>query len=214
MQKNVICLKVGTKYSSIYVNTLYNMCRRNITGDFRFICFTDDKSGIYPDIECFPPPTSEKYISGWFYKLSFFQEKLINISGDILYLDLDVVIVNPIDEFFLYPSDKLCIIEDWLWKKLNQRKYNSSVMKWRVGEYSDLFSSFIKNYYKNKKYTGDQDFITDYVKNVNFWPDDWCASYKLNKCFDGFKPENKIIIFHGKPNPDEIKGGWVRDYWC
>ena len=35
---SIVCLKHGKKYSADYVNILYNMIRRNVTGDFNFYC--------------------------------------------------------------------------------------------------------------------------------------------------------------------------------
>ena len=55
-QRYVICMKWGTKYGPHYVNNLYAMARRHLTGDFRFVCLTDDTQGIRPEVECFPIP--------------------------------------------------------------------------------------------------------------------------------------------------------------
>ena len=41
----VVCLKHGSKYSSEYVNKLYNMCKRHLTVPYEFVCFTDDLRG-------------------------------------------------------------------------------------------------------------------------------------------------------------------------
>ena len=43
---NIICMKWGEKYDSSYVNILYNMVERNLNRPFRFVCFTDNKSGL------------------------------------------------------------------------------------------------------------------------------------------------------------------------
>ncbi|RZI92081.1 MAG: glycosyltransferase, partial [Rubrivivax sp.] len=50
VQRNVICMKWGTKYGPEYVNRLYAMVRRHLTGDFRFVCLTDDPAGIRPEV--------------------------------------------------------------------------------------------------------------------------------------------------------------------
>ena len=52
MTKIVICMKWGTLYGAEYVNRLYHAVRRNITGDLRFICFTDNRSDIIDSVEC------------------------------------------------------------------------------------------------------------------------------------------------------------------
>lgn len=206
--RNVICLKVGDKYPSQYVNILFNMCRRNVTGDFRFICFTDDSRGINSEIECAPLPTNNPLIRGWFYKLSFFQNELYNIKGTILYLDLDIIIIKNIDE--LFKINKFTVIEDWLYRG----KFNSSVMGWESGELDDLFFQFISNYRINKKYTGDQDFLSNHITNFDFWDKNWCISYKFSMNENRLPDNSKIIVFHGKPNPHEVINiDWVKKHW-
>ena len=56
MSVNIICMKWGNKYGPDYVNKLYNMVAKNLTQSFRFICFTENKTGIQGNIEIFPLP--------------------------------------------------------------------------------------------------------------------------------------------------------------
>lgn len=42
MDKLVICIEWGTMYSPEYVNVMCGMVSRNLTGLFKFVCFTDD----------------------------------------------------------------------------------------------------------------------------------------------------------------------------
>lgn len=49
-------MKWGTKYGPEYVNRLYAMVRRNLSGDFKFVCLTDDGAGIRPEVTCLPIP--------------------------------------------------------------------------------------------------------------------------------------------------------------
>ena len=53
---NIICMKWGEKYDSSYVNKLFNMVSRNLDRNFRFLCLTDDNSGILSSIESFDLP--------------------------------------------------------------------------------------------------------------------------------------------------------------
>ena len=55
-ERVVICMKWGTLYSADYVNVLFNACKANITGDFRFVCLTDNAGGLTNGIEAFPIP--------------------------------------------------------------------------------------------------------------------------------------------------------------
>ena len=54
---NVICMKWGDKYSPDYVNILFNMVSRNLKNPFKFVCFTDDATGIDPKVETFDLPS-------------------------------------------------------------------------------------------------------------------------------------------------------------
>ena len=51
MEKNVICIKWGTKFGAEYVNRLYRMVQKNLTIPHRFVCFTDNSEGLSDGIE-------------------------------------------------------------------------------------------------------------------------------------------------------------------
>ena len=210
---NIICMKWGEKYDSSYVNKLFNMVSRNLDRNFRFICLTDDNSGFLSSIESFdlpklnlPDGIPER---GW-TKLVTFSENLFDIQGQCLFLDLDLIIVNRIDELFELEGD-FFIIKEYFQQNFTEIQ---------------------------SKYRNEQEYLSDYMKNnhsLNYWPIEWCQSFKKNCVQKGFKQffyppllpqEAKIIIFHGKPNPpDALKGksgkwyrkvlptDWVADHW-
>jgi hypothetical protein len=50
-------------------------------------------------------------------KIALWAAELPGVSGDVLFLDLDVVITGSIDSFFDYePSATFCVIENWTQK--------------------------------------------------------------------------------------------------
>ena len=49
--RHVICMKWGTKYGPEYVNRLYAMVRRHLSGPFNFVCLTDNAAGIRPEVQ-------------------------------------------------------------------------------------------------------------------------------------------------------------------
>ena len=235
---NIICMKWGEKYDSSYVNKLFNMVSRNLNRDFRFICLTDDNSGFLSSIESFdlpklnlPDGIPER---GW-TKLVTFSENLFDIQGQCLFLDLDLIIVNRIDELFELEGD-FFIIKDFIRKDSTG---NSSVYRFEMGKFFDVLEYFQQNFTEiQSKYRNEQEYLSDYMKNnhsLNYWPIEWCQSFKKNCVQKGFKQffyppllpqEAKIIIFHGKPNPpDALKGksgkwyrkvlptDWVADHW-
>ena len=214
------------------------MVSRNLDRNFRFICLTDDNSGFLSSIESFdlpklnlPDGIPER---GW-TKLVTFSENLFDIQGQCLFLDLDLIIVNRIDELFELEGD-FFIIKDFIRKDSTG---NSSVYRFEMGKFFDVLEYFQQNFTEiQSKYRNEQEYLSDYMKNnhsLNYWPIEWCQSFKKNCVQKGFKQffyppllpqEAKIIIFHGKPNPpDALKGksgkwyrkvlptDWVADHW-
>ena len=56
--KNVLCLKWGKRYGAEYVNRLYRGVKANLSGPFRFVCVTDDPTGLVEGVEpcAYPSP--------------------------------------------------------------------------------------------------------------------------------------------------------------
>jgi hypothetical protein len=135
---NIICMKWGDKFPSEYVNRLYSMVNRNLSLPFRFVCFTEDDSGIRNEVEVQPLPKLDLPNNaperGW-RKLTVFKKDFGGLSGKTLFLDLDVVIVDNIDVFFTVEGDFL-IAHD----KKNPTKIegNSSVFRFEIGQYLPL----------------------------------------------------------------------------
>ena len=81
---NVLCMKWGTKYSAEYVNILYSMVARNLTREFRFVCLTEDATGLHDQVEVFPLPELSVDLAGpergW-NKLAVFAETLYDLKG-------------------------------------------------------------------------------------------------------------------------------------
>lgn len=213
-------MKWGTRYTAEDVNKLYSMVKRNLTQPFRFVCFTDDKAGINPDVECmdlppiYVPPFND--VSPW-RKLSMFTKDLGGLAGRALFLDLDLVIVENIDCFFEYSTDNFCIIENWT--QMNRGIGNSSVYLFTVGAHEDVLQKYNENMEKVlAEYDNEQIFLSKTIKDIKFWPSDWCKSFKIH-CLPGgifnwfvtpkMPKDVKIVVFHGNPKPsDAIIGRW------
>lgn len=242
MKKNyVICMKWGTLYGPAYVNILHAMVKRNLSIDYTFVCFTDDRTGIDPEIECRDIPEiplgSAHPLSGW-RKLASLSPKL-GLDGTILFLDLDLIVTGPIDDLFTFKPGDFCIIENW--SQRNQMVGNSSVYRYESDAHHAIFDHFsqnVENVYKN--YCSEQEYLTRKVaetQTVQFWPDTWVRSFKRhslpNRLIQRFVapklPEGcKILVFHGPPKPLEAAVGywdnkgrmkrarpapWVMNYW-
>src|SRR5690606_15214354 len=114
--QTVICAKWGTRYSSHYVNCLWSMIRRNTRRATRLTCYTDDSSGICSEVVTRPLPKialPPQVANLPWRKVAFWAPDPGGIAGDVLFLDLDIVITGLIDDFFDYePQSTFCVIEN------------------------------------------------------------------------------------------------------
>lgn len=178
-----MCVKWGTLYGPEFVNNLYAMVKRNLTIPFRFICLTDDETGIHKDIDIIPTPS---HLQGWWQKIAYFQTPLADITGPILALDLDVIVVDNIDCFFSYQPDDFVMKID-----KPTHGFSSCVMRFNANQYSHIYNNLNlkkidhaidnsdRNNFKKKKYWGDQIWITEQMeqdpqgRQVKTWPKPW-----------------------------------------
>jgi hypothetical protein len=65
----VVCVKYGTKYGADYVNKLYYGVKKNLSREHRFMCFTEDGSGLDKNIEVMK--LKHKW-AGWWSKVHIF----------------------------------------------------------------------------------------------------------------------------------------------
>jgi len=217
--QTVICMKWGTAYGPEYANKLHSMVKRNTARPLRFICFTDDTTGLDPGIEALPlPPIALPPSHQWktWRKISLWQRELAGLSGDVLFLDLDLVVTGSIDGFFDFePQKSYCVIENWT--QMGQGIGNTSVFRLRVGAHAEVFdrlSADPKAVFA--KYRNSQTFASRTITSMTYWPAEWCVSFKhtliprwpLN--FIRIPPlpaQTRVVCFTGLPNPDHARDG-------
>ncbi|WP_051953501.1 hypothetical protein [Xenophilus azovorans] len=238
-------MKWGTKYGPHYVNRLYGMVRRHLSGDFDFVCLTDDANGIRPEVQCMPiPPLNIELAPGqrdgaW-KKLTTFEADLHGLKGTALFLDLDVVVVGRLDDFFTQPGEFL-IIHDYprFWRFGERIVGNSSVYRFEIGAHADVLEHFRAHTEEMRaKYRNEQDYLSHYLHaqgKLAYWPAAWCPSFKYhgipawptNYWKPPFVPKDaRIVIFHGECNPPDALEGkrnkrfahiepatWVAEHW-
>lgn len=230
-KKTIVCLKWGQKYPSQYVNTLFNMCRRHSTVPFNFVCLTESPLNLSPEIIIKPLPRIN--LIGWWYKPYVFSNEL-GLRGDVLFLDLDLVIFDNIDKLWTYNPNGFTIIRDFT-RHMSPawQKFNSSVFRFTAENYYWIWDYFLKNYRTiTPKHHGDQDFLYTMLKDrAQHWPDSWIRSYKwemrdksdlsvinnkrnfVEDRSPRIDPEACIAVFHGEPNPADCKDRWVVENW-
>ncbi len=229
---NIITIKWGTAFSAADVNKIYHMVARNVTVEFNFFCFTDDKTDIIPQVSChdlLDIEVPEKHQCSPWRKLSLFSPKLGSYAqGKALFLDLDLVIVANIDSFLQIGGDEdFYIIENWT--QLGKNIGNSSIYRFYIGKYDFIYNLYMQNPLAAcQAHDNEQIFLSKTIiaqgLALNFWPDFWCKSFKrhllsknlLRNFFLAPKipQEAKIIVFHGHPKPQEaLEGKWGKKWW-
>jgi hypothetical protein len=227
-----ICTKWGDKYPASEVNRLYRALTRVQRRPFVLICVTDDPSGIDPAVRTLPLPDlpvigNQVMTRGW-RKLTLFAPELrAQIHGPTVYLDLDVVLVRAMDDFFTH-DEAFAVIKDY--RTLRYRN------RW-TGNTSTFFYNASRDYgvYPRlqalgadvlRRYRNEQEFVSDVMRAqglLRYWPRGWCASYK-HDCVPAWPlsllrpsrppPEARVIVFHGTPKPEDavagVGGKWYR----
>lgn len=234
---NVVCMKWGTAYGAEYVNRLRSMVARHLHIPHRFVCLTDDATGLDAGIETMPlpevPAQAMKEISPW-RKLGMFAANIGDLKGKTLFLDLDIVIVDSLDDFFTF-SDGFAIMENYTQR--GQGIGNSSVYCFTLGAHADVLAHYWSHTREvHEEFDNEQMYLSKKIGNIHFWPDAWCKSFKL-QCMPGWPlkyfiapkiPKGcRIVVFHGRPKPEEaIAGGfygnwrrfskpapWIAEHW-
>lgn len=217
----VICMKWGTLYPADYVNVLYSAVKRNLTGDFRFVCLTDDGTGIIAPVETYPIPDIGLEPANWgggWPKLSVFKKDLYGLSGRALFIDLDTVVAGRIDEMFEFPA-QLVVIDtgkNWKYGTLNaQPLAGTGIFSFDLGSLASVLETFqAQRKARILSHRIEQAYLQAVAPSISYWPSEWVISFKyhlrqpigLALVFTAKAPPPtaKIVAFHGKPRPTDL----------
>ena len=235
MTVSVLCMKWGTLYGPEYVNNLRRGVARHLSLPHRFICFTDDSSGLDPEVKVFPLPElglpDGKTDTRW-RKLGLFSNDLFGLEGKALFLDLDLVVVGDLDPFFDFGDGIRMIRDDDLFRAKPLRRINadrdaflhavgnSSVFGYEIGAHSYILDAYVSDpEAAMQQYEISQQFQSAKLMErgaLSYWPSEWCVSFK-NHCVprhfhsffsDPTLPEGaRIVVFAGTPKMDEALRG-------
>jgi len=229
------CVIHGDVYPWRYVETLYSMLTRNLSRTVRMHVYTEHDREVPPHMikhVLTEWPGMQGAKKSWWYKMQLFNPE--HHVGQLLYLDLDTVIVNNLDWITQLSPYYLWGIRDFItiWNP-KSHSINSSVMYWNTALFADVWTQFsTENIAKIRvKYRGDQDYLTAVlsVKRRRFFPDRQALSWRW-QAHDGginptsrlplnpglgtrFGPETSLLIFHGQPKPDQVTDPAIKNHW-
>lgn len=199
---------------------------------------TDDASQLRAEIDAlplpeFPEPAWEyaRFCSAW-RKLALFDASKFGLTGRILFLDLDLVILRSLEPFFRAPS-AFAMLENWYQPGNGQ----ASIMCFDGDTMKPLLSHYLSHSEQVlEQYVTEQAYISQNAKNVIgagehlFFDRSLCVSFKKHVMRHGVErfskqpyslPSNaNVVVFHGRPNPpDALRGDWgkpmpfVKRWW-
>lgn len=226
----VLCVRFGNKYGREYVERLRNMVARHLTLPYEFVCLTDDQHPIDGVRLIVQQP--KNYSKGWWHKVHMFDPSL-NINNRILYFDLDVVIHANINKLVESYTNEFLGIRDFNRKFVpDWRRLNSSCLSWIPGTQNKIWDEFQRDQSRALRMHGDQDWIWHISQTqIKFWPDEWIQSYKweirsrneiaIRNGVRNFKDIREVdiphgccvAVFHGEPNPHDVRDPFVLDNW-
>lgn len=225
------CVIHGDAYSWDYVEKLHNSLQRNLTPTVILHVYTE-ASRVVPSHMVKHSLIDWPGIAGpkkaWWYKIQLFNTK--NYSGQLLYFDLDTVIINNIDWVWQLDTNYFWAAKDFRYLFDQKRvTINSSVMWFDVKQFEYVYNRFELN--TSKHYHGDQDYIHAIIPAANrrYMDTEKISSWRW-EVFDGgfdFKtrkplkpdtgatiaPTTDIIVFHGKPKPHEVADMNILTHW-
>ena len=224
--KQIICINWGTKYGPPFINRLYGMVARNITPPFTFTCFTDNAADIRLEVICEPLPPLDVEMPvrtlGIWPKARLWGPQLGQLKGDVLFLDLDMVIVGNLDPFFEFGEPGQVILSRNPAKPL-EKLGQTSLFRFPVGKLVPLQEKFRADPQGiADTYRFEQRFVTRNAPGgIQFFPCGWVRHFRrdcrrtfpLNYFLAPRLPKGaRVIIFPGGLHPQHaIEGRYGPD---
>lgn len=217
-------LKNPVEYSAEHVNVLFRAVKRNTTMPFKFVCITDDSTGIDKDIEIVDLWDKYKSLGGCYNRLYIFSEKIKNILGErFVCIDLDCVIVDNIDSILSRQED--FIINKFISKGGHNQIYNGGLIMMNAGARQQVWKDFdpinslnLLDKLRNEKNLvgSDQAWIQTILGNHESMFTESDGVYDFSFLPDKKLPTNaKMIFFPGKVDPSQEKNhvDWIIRHW-
>lgn len=218
----VLCMKWGTAFGPEYVNVLFNAVQTHLSGQFRFICLTDDSKGFIEGIEVLPLPDvgltpEEWYTRGVWPKLGLFLADLHGLRGRALFIDLDMMILGDLGRFFDVPGG--IVVQDmgegWRRNPRPARKEaGTCIFAFDIGQQAQIAQGFILTKAEvMKTFINEQAYVGEAGTDVRFWPEGWVVSFKRHVSHrwgrDLLLPPvppvgAAVLAFHGTPRPVDL----------
>jgi hypothetical protein len=194
-------------FTAEYVTRLAAMVKRWMPRPYQFVCLTDSPESVTNTVTriCVPRPVHK----GWWSKIELFNPAR-GLTGRVLYLDLDTLIVGPLVDIIDYPATFALAPDGGTFQPKNGLKvvkgFNSSVMSWDT---NSLMARRVWNTFTPdvpRRLWGDQDHIGEQIPHASAMPAEWFP--RLSEIGSPPFPKRAKVILAKKPKNLEAAKRW------
>lgn len=232
---NCACVIHGAAYEWKYVEHLYNMLCRNLSRHVVLHVYTEATRDvpvpfIKHELTDWPGIAGRK--RAWWYKMQLFNPE--HFRGELLYFDLDVVLVKNIDWMLQQSLDYFWTIRDFRYlQHPSYNSMNSSVMRWNTEKFAWVWDQFKQEDINTiiRKNHGDQDYLNRVLGHTHkrYYDSNRFQSWRWQVADGGYDfrrrcakhpgtgaaiaPEASVLVFHGNPKPHEVTAPQIQALW-
>lgn len=197
------------------------MVNRNLSLPHRFVCATNNATGIDKEINIVPLEETFIGLGNAYPKLAGFRPDAAKLFGDRLcIIDLDAVVVGSLDPLF-NRDDDFIIWKDVLAAGQPARfKYNTSFVLMDAGARSKVWQTFSPNGSRRiiaaeRRCGSDQAWVSHCLDGEKIWNEkDGVLSWRFQVKGKPLPANAKIIFFHGPQKPWQMPNDpLVKRFW-
>lgn len=210
----ICCLLVKGEYPQYNpecVRRLKAMVDRYCARPHKFVCLTDQPNEMPDGVEAISIKRFDGCHAYW-SKLQLFDPRH-GWTGRMLYIDLDSLIVAPLEPIIDFPAEFALTEDAWVSEREHinvdrygrriVRRFNSSVMVWDGGTQSDLFTTWTLA--DAQVMSTDQDFVGEKAPHAKAMPLSWFP--RASRVQPPWPTDAKVIMAK-KPKCFEAVAKW------
>ncbi len=200
-------------YPVEYVSKLHAMARRYISRPFTFVCLTDMPAKVPADVIPVGVPNPNP-LKGWWSKVELFAPG--RFAGRVLYLDLDTLVVDAIDDVIDYHAPFALAPHAGTFNGKGGlqvvKRFNSSVMVWDAGTQDALYRNWSKDV--SERLHGDQDWIGEQCPDAAAMPLEWFPRLSELQGLPPTAPAKIVLVKKPKNTIAAKTYDWFREAWA
>lgn len=212
-------LPAVVRYGAEHVNVLQSMVARHYQKKHRFVCVTDDATGL--NCETLPMWQDHRELGGCYSRLKIFSAEVAELFGPrFICIDLDCVILGDLTSIF---EDRSYFIINTYnahseWPR--DQKYNGSLIMMDAGAREQVWKRFDPKtspaaLAESRRTVGtDQAWIRHCLGPLENRFTNEMGVYEVRQIGPQGPPRNaKMIFFSGARDPSLSQEKWIRDNW-